>query len=267
MNAPQNLAPPEVRHIPWAYSLDDAPHLPLTGDQNPLRRELAKWLTWGNIITMLLVGSTAGAWLWWSHHQPPARPVARHVKIVRYTDLGVPPSIARPTAPQINVAEEVAKVAAPPPTIAVPVPVADEKAQTKTIATQTQMAEKLQPIDLSSMNSGDGTGDSLSVDVDIDTSPSPTDFIAVDQEPVRISIDAPVFPQVAKAAGIEGTVLLQVLVGKDGRVKDAIVVDGPEALRKAADVCARTAVFRPALIDQKPVEVWVVIPVTFKLRD
>ena len=37
-------------------------------------------------------------------------------------------------------------------------------------------------------------------------------------------------------------------------------------MRQAAEVCARTAVFRPALIDQKPVEVWGVIPVTFKLR-
>ena len=70
----------------------------------------------------------------------------------------------------------------------------------------------------------------------------------------------------AEKAGIAGTVLLQVLVGKDGKVKDAIVVDGPEALRQAAEVCARTAVFRPALIDHKPVEVWVVIPVTFKTR-
>ena len=26
-------------HIPWAYPLDDAPQLPLTGEQHPLRRE------------------------------------------------------------------------------------------------------------------------------------------------------------------------------------------------------------------------------------
>ncbi len=266
MNALKNQEPTKVPHIPWAYSLDDAPRLPLTGEQHPLRRELARWLTWANLITMLLATVATGTWLWWSGRQPAARPVARHVKIVRYTDLGVPPSIARPTAPQINVAEAVAKVAAPPPAIAIPEPVADEKAQVQTIATQTQMAEELPPIDLSDMGTGGGEGDTLIVDVNIDTSPAPTDFVAVDQEPARISIDPPVYPQVAKSAGIEGTILLQVLVGKDGTVKDAIVVDGPEALRQAADDCARTAIFRPALIDQKPVEVWVVIPVTFKLR-
>jgi hypothetical protein len=57
-----------------------------------------------------------------------------------------------------------------------------------------------------------------------------------------------------------------VLVGKDGRVKDVIYIDGPEALKAAADDCARTAVFKPALMDQRPVEVWVLMPVTFKLR-
>ncbi len=266
MNTSPRETAEETSHIPWAFHLENAPRLPLTGNEHPLRRERTRWLAWANVTTMVLALVCGLFWVWWSHRQPPVKHVARRVKIVRYTDLGVPPSIAKPTVPQINVAEAVAKVAAPPPAIAIPEPVADQKAQVKTIATQTQMAEELPPVDLSDLGSGDGEGDTLQVDIDIDTSPSPTDFIAVDQEPVRISIDAPVYPDVAKAAGIEGTVLLQVLVGKDGRVKDAIVVDGPEALHQAADDCARTAVFRPALIDQKPVEVWVVIPVTFKLR-
>ena len=189
----------------------------------------------------------------------------RQVKIVRYTDLGVPPSIARPSAPQINVAEAVAKIAAPPPAIAVPEPVADEKAQAQTIATVTEMAEALAPITLEDLGTG-GEGDSLVIDVDIDTSPSPDQFVAVDEEPMRISIDAPVYPPVAQSAGIEGTVLVRVPVGKDGRVKDVIYIDGPEAFKQAADDCARTAVFRPALVDHQPVEVWVMMPVTFKLR-
>lgn len=266
MTPSNHQATPEIRHIPWAFSLEQASRLPLTGDQHPLRRELARWLTWANLITLILAGAAGGSWVWYSHRQPPVRAVAHRVKIVRYTDLGVPPSIARPTVPQINVAEAVAKIAAPPPSIAVPEPVADEKAQVQTIATQTQMAEEVPTVDLSNFGTGEGTGDSLSVDIDLDTSPAPTDFIMVDQEPVRLSIDAPVFPPVARGAGIEGSCLVQVLVGKDGKVKDAIVVDGPDALRQAADDCARTAVFRPALIDQKPVEVWVVIPITFKLR-
>ncbi len=259
--------PAEIRHIPWAFSLESAPSLPVTGAQHPLRRESAKWLTWANAVALVVVLGAFGGWAWWSHRTPERVAVARTVKIVRYTDLGVPPSIARPTAPQVNVAEAVAKIAAPPPKIAVPEPVADEKAQAKTIATVSEMAEALTPITMENLGSGSGDGDSLVIDVNIDTSPSPDDFIAVDEEPVRVSIDPPVYPPVAQQAGVEGTVLVRVLVGKDGKVKDVIYIDGPEALKEAAFTSARTAVFRPALVDHKPVEVWVMMPVTFKLRN
>jgi len=45
-----------------------------------------------------------------------------------------------------------------------------------------------------------------------------------------------------------------------------ISIDGPEGLKQVAFDCARTAVFKPALMDHKPVEVWVLMPVTLKLR-
>lgn len=257
---------PDTGHIPWAFPLDDAPSLPLTGDNHPLRRETAKWLSWANVITLAVAAAAFGGYYLWSHRAPPEAPVMRPIKIVRYTDLGVPPSIAQPSVPQINVAREVAKIAAPPPAIAIPEPVADEQARTQTIATVTEMAEALAPMTLDDLDFGEGGGDSLVIDLDLDYSPAPDDFIAVESEPVRISIDAPVYPAVAQAAGIEGTVVVRVLVGKDGRVKDVIYIDGPEALKAAADDCARTAVFKPALMDNRPVEVWVMMPVTFRLR-
>ncbi len=253
-------------HIPWAYALDDAPALPLVGEGHPLRRELARWLGVAGGATLLLALVLLSAWLWWSQRTPPPAPVARQVKIVRYTDLGVPPSIARPAAPQINVAEAVARIAAPPPRIAIPEPVADEKATTQTIATQTEMAEALAPITFDGAGTGTGDGDSLVVETDIDVSPTPEEFVAVDQEPVKVSQDMPEYPSVARAAGIEGTVLVRVLVGKNGRVKDAIYIDGPEALKEAALKSARSSVWRPALVDHKPIEVWVNMPVTFRLR-
>ena len=256
----------EVRHIPWAFGLDAAPSLPLVGERHPLRREGARWLVWATGGALLLVVVVFAAWFWWSHRAPAAPPVARSVKIVRYTDLGVPPSIAKPAVPQINVAQAVAKIAAPPPTIAIPEPVADEKATTQTIATVTEMAEALAPITFDGAGSGSGDGDSLVVETDIDTSPAPDDFIVVDQEPQRVSIDPPKYPDVARSAGVEGTVLVRVLVGKNGRVKNAIYIDGPEALKEAALVSARSSVWRPALIDNKPLEVWVNMPVTFRLR-
>lgn len=256
-----------LRHIPWAYRLDDATSLPLTGDRHPLRREFARWLIWASAVALALCLLAFGAWTWWSSRTPEAAPVARQVKIVRYTDLGVPPSIAKPAVPQVNVAQAVQQLAAPPPVIAVPEPVADERATTQTIATVDEMAEALAPITATDLGAGLGAGDSLVVDLPAgEASPSPDEFIAVDEEPKRLRIDPPVYPDVALAAGIEGTVIVRVLVAKDGKVKDVIVIDGPEPLRDAAKKCARTSVWKPALVDHKPIEVWVVMPVTFKTR-
>jgi protein TonB len=257
-----------VRRIPWAFRLDDATSLPLTGDRHPLRREFARWLAWASGVTLVVCLAAFSGWTWWSNRAPEAVPVLRQVKIVRYMDLGVPPSLARPTAPQVNVAQAVADLPTPPPVIAVPEPVADEQAQAQTIATVDQMAAALEPLTLTDIGSGVGTGDSLVVAISgAQTSPAPDEFVAVDEEPVRLRIDSPVYPEVALAAGIEGTVVVRVLVSKSGKVKDVIVLEGPEALREAAGRCARTAVFKPALIDNKPLEVWVMMPITFKLRN
>ena len=116
------------------------------------------------------------------------------------------------------------------------------------------------------LKQGRQSGDSLVIELDIDTRPSPKEFVAVEEEPIRISIDPPVYPDMAMSAGIEGTVLVRALVGKDGKVKDAIVIEGHELLKGAAIDCAKTAVFRPALLQHRPVEVWVMMPITFKLR-
>jgi protein TonB len=257
------MAGKDPLHIPWAFPLGGAQQLPLTGEQHPLRRESWKWLTWGNGLTLLLAAVIFASWAYWTSSAP-EKPAMREVRIVRYTDLGVPPSISKPATPQLNIAQEVAQAAAPP-SIGIPEPVADELAQAPTIATMAQMSEALAPITMSDL--GGGTGDSLVVQIDVDRAPAPDEYVAVEEEPVRISMDAPTYPDVAISAGIEGTVLVRVLVGKDGKVKDAIVVDGHELLREAALKAARTAVFRPALMQHRPVEVWVVIPVTFRLRE
>lgn len=247
-------------HIPWAFSLVDASSLPLIGERHPLRREFRRWILWANGAALLVGLLAFGAWSAASHREA-AAPVMREVKIVRYTELGVPPSIAKASVPQIAIAQAVA-----PPSIGVPEPVPDVQAPTSTIATQTEMSEALAPVSMDDL--GGGTGDSIVVQMDIPTerSPSPEEFVAVEEEPVRLRIAPPVYPEVATQAGVEGTVLVRALVGKDGRIKDCIVIDGPEMLREAAVACAKTAVFKPALLQHKPVEVWVMIPITFKMH-
>ena len=241
-----------------AFSLAGATHLPVTGDLHPLRKEFTRWVTWANASVLITGIALFAGWYFYSHRTREEE-VPRNVQIVKFTELGVPPSIRDVNTPQVmNVAEAVA-----PPSIGVPEPVPDAEATTSTIATQAEMSDALAPITASDMMGGGN--DSLVVDMS-DRSPGPGEFVPFDELPVLLSVEPPVYPEMVRDAGIDGTVQVQVLVGKDGKVKQAQAVEGPEPLRPAGVASARTALFKPALQGTSPVEVWVMIPVTFQLQ-
>ena len=246
-------------HLPHTFSLDEVKQFPLAGPTHPLNRERWKWLVWGEVLAIVLALLSYAGWKTWQHVHP-APKVVHNVRFVRsVADLGVPPPLTpqvRPTIPRVDIA-----AAAPKPVIARPEPVPEAQAQKPTIATTTEMREALEPVTVGTVGT---PGESLVISDE--KSPAPEDFVPVEEQPVRIRIDPPVYPDVAKQAQLEGSVMVQALVGKDGKVKQARAIEGNEMLREAAITCAKTAVFRPALMGGKPVEVWVVFPVTFKLR-
>jgi len=96
--------------------------------------------------------------------------------------------------------------------------------------------------------------------------PDPDTFVPVEQEPLLLSIPSPAYPELARDAGIDGTVLVRVLVGEDGFVKSALILQSVLGLDDAALGAARAAVFRPALQQQRPVAVWIVVPIEFRLH-
>lgn len=66
-------------------------------------------------------------------------------------------------------------------------------------------------------------------------------------------VDA-VYPSAAKEARVQGTVILHVLVGKNGEVEDVEVLKGlPKGLSEAAVAAVRQWRFEPATVDGKPV--------------
>ena len=98
--------------------------------------------------------------------------------------------------------------------------------------------------------------------------PSPTTFVYFEEAPELVQC-APVFyPQLARDAGVEGRVVVRMLVGTDGRVRDAFVdpKHSVPLLDAAALASARTCVFVPALVDKHPVAVWVTRPYEFRLH-
>ena len=91
-------------------------------------------------------------------------------------------------------------------------------------------------------------------------------FIEVDEVPVLISKIKPSYPEIARLAGIEGTVYLKVLVDENGNVEKTKVEQGAkEILDNSALQASKKAKFSPAILNDKPVKVWVILPVAFKL--
>jgi len=75
----------------------------------------------------------------------------------------------------------------------------------------------------------------------------------------------PVYPAIAKAAGIEGVVVLAATIAKSGTIENLRIVSGPVLLEQAALDAVKSWRYRPYVLDGMPVEVETSIYVVFKL--
>jgi TonB family protein len=103
----------------------------------------------------------------------------------------------------------------------------------------------------------DASGDSL---------PRPGEYSNVEELPEAVTKTPPIYPEEAKRAGVQGTVMVEALIGRDGLVKSTRILASIPALDAAAVEAVSHWVFKPAHTDGKPVAVRVVIPVKFTLR-
>jgi TonB family protein len=100
---------------------------------------------------------------------------------------------------------------------------------------------------------------------DSDELPKLGDYVYVEELPEAVHQPGPVYPEAARQAGVTGTVMVQALIGKDGLVKDTRVMKSIPLLDSAAVEAVRQWKFKPALVKNEPVAVWVAIPVRFSL--
>ena len=93
--------------------------------------------------------------------------------------------------------------------------------------------------------------------------------IPYDDPPRPITPIKPVYPDIAQEAGIEGQVLVQCFIDEKGKVKETIVVKGipNTGLNESAVAALRKTRFRPAKQRERPVGVWITIPINFKLQN
>jgi TonB family protein len=76
----------------------------------------------------------------------------------------------------------------------------------------------------------------------------------------------PAYPQIAKTAHIEGTLVLHAVIAKDGTIQELQYVSGPQLLMKASMDAVRQWQYQPMLLNGEPVEVDTTISVVFTLE-
>jgi protein TonB len=191
------------------------------------------------------------------HFYMASRPEETSTIVVPYRELAAPPPLTdAPPPPKVQVTQQVA-----PPAAAVPVPVPDAEAPAdQKIASQEDLAAASPGV------STEGNGDIVVAPPSDDEMPKFGDYVYYEEFPEAVTRTAPVYPDIAREAGVDGTVMVQALVGKDGKVHDVRVAKSIPMLDAAAVAAVRQWVFKPALSNNKPVAVWVAVPVKFSLH-
>jgi len=75
----------------------------------------------------------------------------------------------------------------------------------------------------------------------------------------------PDYPPIARATRTEGTVVIQAIMSKSGRIERARVMSGPPMLQGAALDAVRSARYHPYLLNNEPTEVETTISIIFHL--
>jgi protein TonB len=97
--------------------------------------------------------------------------------------------------------------------------------------------------------------------------PRPLRVSGLVKEPVKIKHVAPVYPPVAVAGKIEGSVTLEALIDVRGRVIDVQILQGNPLFEEAALEAVRQWLYTPTLLDGVPVSLILTVTVHFQLAD
>ncbi len=207
------------------------------------------------LFSAILLQSIAflGSW-WWSHETNVADPPSRlRPDTISYWVLQDPPLWPRDVPAPPKRGSLVPKLGTPVP---VEDPVLDTSAHFPTVE------------ELRRTGTDEGTDPGVVVRDEpvVVEDPEPAAYVVREVEPVvAVRVDPP-YPPVALRAGLEGNVYVRVWVDTRGLVRKAEVLKSDGAVfDDVALEAVRRWVFTPALMQNRPVAVWVTIPIRFRL--
>jgi protein TonB len=112
---------------------------------------------------------------------------------------------------------------------------------------------------------GIGVGEGLRPVVSVKPAPKPLHVSTGVSEGMLLAPIRPVYPAIARAARVEGTVVMEAVISRAGRIESLRVVSGPAMLRGAAMDAIREARYRPYRLNGEPTEVETTITVNFRM--
>ncbi|HEU4394312.1 MAG TPA: TonB family protein [Planctomycetota bacterium] len=208
----------------------------------------------GLLLSGLAHFTLLGAALWLHQRAPEAEPRLYRSPAILVTDIWDPPPIDRP---------------APPTSGALPDRAAGEG---EFVPTEEDIVRLPDPgttgVPRTSGRVGErpvGNGEETTAPPGEPRLPGPNEFVFHEQPPIPVVRPDPKYPEWAREAGIEGRVVLHVLVDRDGSVVQVRVIQAVNGLTDAAREALLRWTFRPATSGGRPVAVWVVVPVVFRL--
>lgn len=100
-----------------------------------------------------------------------------------------------------------------------------------------------------------------------DSTVPPPDFTPVEKEPMIIHQVIPIYPASAIKDHLEGRVIVKLWITASGKPHQVVILrSSNDIFNQPATDAAMKYRFTPAILHNKPVAVWVVIPFTFKLK-
>jgi protein TonB len=75
----------------------------------------------------------------------------------------------------------------------------------------------------------------------------------------------PVYPAIARAARVQGAVVMEAVISRTGKIENLHAISGPQMLRTAALTAVEAARYQPYLLNGEPTDVQTTITVIFQL--
>jgi len=197
-----------------------------------LKAKYTKYLEIGFLVAIVI---HAVAFAFWPEYVPSVYKLREE----KFEVIDIPPEIEIPPPP-----EEIAR-----PEVAVEIEASDEASEEETIAPTMFDAENLPP-------------------APPPPPPEPEMFFAFDTYPQVIYAAKPKYPELARKAEVEGTVVVMVTIDETGRVINAWIAESDAPiLNDAAIEAAYKFKFTPAMQRDVPVKATISIPFRFSLTD